>query len=288
MYGLVMVMLHAYLLSEDIDSAKHGTSKKRGEFNWFLQVLDMDLSWGHRLMGFKDDECLLAGLLYGVAVLASCTLALSSVWNRDDDQHRLLEIGGGPGGWGRGRGAEIYRPWLPRWFIVFAHSQLIAYIFQVMTKSAVLCDMRHAYFPSLEANCSVLRFQYSQRAFLGAAISTLGLYILGSFAYLGQEEVGRSVGPRLGFIDEERPVSHQPQHKVVHSSNWNPAVTSFISRQPVAQYSQYQPVHSSAPSSLSGSVASISSTTCSDAGRPAVSWGVQEPVLRQTMPTVMQ
>eukprot|EP00746_Dinoflagellata_sp_MGD_P007709 gnl/MRDRNA2_/MRDRNA2_115318_c0_seq1.p1 gnl/MRDRNA2_/MRDRNA2_115318_c0~~gnl/MRDRNA2_/MRDRNA2_115318_c0_seq1.p1 ORF type:complete len:311 (-),score=40.36 gnl/MRDRNA2_/MRDRNA2_115318_c0_seq1:123-1055(-) len=279
LYGLVMVMLHAYLLSEEIHPAAQGKSKmkdidqasghERGEFNWFLQVVDMDLSWGHRLLGFKDDECLLAGLLYGVAVLASCTLALSSVLNREDDQQRLLEIGGGPGGWGRGRGAEIYRPWLPRWFIVFAHSQLIAYIFQVMTKFTQLCELRHDYFPSLEANCQVLRFQYAQRAFLGVAASTLGLYILGSFAYLGQEEVGRSVGPRLAFVDEERPVTHQPQHKVVHSSAWSPAVSTFISRQPVAQYNQYQPIN--------GSIPSTSSTQCSGS---AISWGVQEPVSR--------
>lgn len=258
LYGLVMIMLHAYLLSEENDSKTPGQKeygqapvRALGEFNWFLQVVDMDLSWGHRLMGFKDDQCLLAGLLYGVAVSASCTLALSSVVGREDDQSRLLEVGGGPGGWGRGRGAEIYRPWLPKWFIVFAHSQLITYIFQVMTKFTELCDLRHDYFPSLEANCSVLSFQYAQRAFLGAAASTLGLYILGSFAYLGQAEEGRSVGPRLAVIDEERPGSQQPRQKIVHSSAWTPAMGNIINRQPVSQYSQYQPVNGT--DSLSGS-----------------------------------
>lgn len=281
LYGVVMIVLHAYLLSEDVivtpqskqTFQDQATNHARGEFNWFLQVLDVDLSWGHRLMGLKDDQCLLAGLLYGVAVLASCMLALASVWGRQEDQQRLLEVGGGPGGWGRGRGAEIYRPWLPRWFIVFAHSQVIAYIFQVMTKFNKLCDLRHDYYPSIEANCSVLRFQYVQRACLGVAASMLGLYVLGSFAYLGQEEDGRTVGPRLAVVDvPERPVPLQPAQKVVHSSPWPPAVSTFINRQPVAQYSQYQPVSGSAPST-SSTQSTVHSTISRDA---ATSWGVRD------------
>lgn len=278
LYGLIMIVLHAYLLDEDVEVTTPGkpkltdfgqaTNRVRGKFNWFLQVVDMDLSWGHNLMGFKDDQCLLAGLLYGVAVLASCTLALSSVVGRQDDQQRLLEVGGGPGGWGRGRGAEIYRPWLPRWFVVFAHSQLIAYVFQVMTKFNKLCELRHDYFPSLEASCPVLRFQYAQRAFLGVAVSMLGLYVLGSFAYLGEEEdertFSRSVGPRLAVLDHERPASLQQPQKVVHSSAWPPLYP--ISHQPVAQYShQYQPVRGTVPSTSS------SVSQCSDA---ATSWGI--------------
>lgn len=261
-YGLIMVMLHAYLLSEQINNATHSKQRTtvltqvhkapRGEFNWFLQVVDLDLSWGHQLMEFGDDQCLLGGLLYGVAVLAACTLALGSVLGRQEDNQRLLEVGGGPGGWGRGRGAEIYRPWLPRWFIVFAHSQLIAYIFQVMTKFAKLCELKNDYYPSLEANCSVLRFQYAQRAFLGVAASTLGLYVLGSFAYLGQDE-GHNVGPRLAVIHEERELPQQSRHKVVHASAWP---MGHIISQPIAQqYNQYQPVNGTAPSTSSSDVA---------------------------------
>jgi len=167
-YGLGMVFLHAVLLGEHHEQFKGIVTSSNGAMplsitrdHWLIQFIDLDLSWGHRLVGFDDFKCLLAGLFYGMIIIIVTVFTLSSICRRDAN-----------------------KPWVSRWFVVFAHLELIAYVAVNMAKYPQLCKLRREYYPSLEATCDVLRFAFVERAAFGLVLGSMVLWIVGSFAYL--------------------------------------------------------------------------------------------------------
>merc|ERR1712224_123905 len=117
------------------------TRRRRKDYNensgphWLVQFADLDLSWGHRLLGCSDGVCLLAGLLYGVLIVVCSAFA----WDV---------------------GALGCRPRLPCWFLSFARLQLVVYICQIVVKYQNLCDLQRKYFPAFETTCGSLRFAF--------------------------------------------------------------------------------------------------------------------------------
>lgn len=183
LYGLGVVMLHALLLSENHKQVNGFVATPNGlpvgttRDHWLMQFIDLDLSWGHRLMGFDDFKCLISGLGYGLLIIVATIFALNSLCK-----------------------ADSARPVALAYFVVFAHFELVMYFAVNLAKYPQLCKLRREYYPSLEATCDVLRFAFVERCVFGLFLGSMVLWIVGSFAYL----TARNIDPdTLDDSDEE-------------------------------------------------------------------------------------
>lgn len=203
-YGLTLVVLHAVLLGERGPAVAEGSttstlSPTEHEDHWLLQFADLDMSWGHRLLGFRDQSCLVAGLLYGLLVVAASVFTLN-----------VLFLSGGRGPQQTGFSGPMSLLTL-RWYTVFMHVQMVLYLGVCLAKFPILCELREAHFPALEKNCDVLRYIFTERFLYGMVLGSLCLWTFGSFAYLkgaaGETEEYLSDDSDLGFGQRQQPTS---------------------------------------------------------------------------------
>lgn len=203
-YGLVVVVVHALLLGEADkrrENGERGWREERdgyqtastnyqtssvaaspSETGWWLQLMDVDVSWGHQLVGFEDYSCLLAGLLYGLAVVMFTVCGAHSVI-----MHR-----------------EAFSSRIGRWLVLFMHVQLLLYAGVCLAKYPHLCEMRRIHFPSLEASCEVLQFAFAERVAVRLCACSVCIWVFGSFVHLAS---GGADEPAKFWdeSDEERP-----------------------------------------------------------------------------------
>jgi len=164
-YGLGLVVLHAELL---------GTGDRKP--HWFVQLADLDFSWGHGLLGFDDFPCLVCGLIYGVAVLLGSSFALHEIFDKDR------------------------RPQL--WFIVFGHVELFLFGAIALAKSPWLCKLRLIRYPDLEAHCDVLRFTFLWRQFINVLVASFALWVVTSFSRVDMVDGDVYGGiPRSSYVE---------------------------------------------------------------------------------------
>lgn len=128
----------------------------------FVQLLDLDIGWGHSLLGFQDKSNMTSGLIYGIVIILSCLYMLSLVM---------------------GQTSSNARPTVMRWFVGFMHVQLILYIFLVIVKMSSLCDIQPDYLPHLDMDCPLLRASYAQRVSVLLAFALVGTWIFASFTW---------------------------------------------------------------------------------------------------------
>lgn len=216
-YGLAMVVVHALLLGEMGEQVNSGQGLVHAPNadNWFLQILDLDIAWAHRLLGFEDYGCLLCGLIYGILIICLCVFTLNAV------------IGG----------ANTSRM-ASRWFVAFMHIELILYGGLTLAKFPKICDLRRDYLPLLEAGCEVLRYTYFERALIRICIGSVCLWVFGSYAYLagkGEEFVDNhrikvddeSDDEHMGPYAYQRPRGIQYSHGSAHGRHVAPSAQSY-------------------------------------------------------------
>lgn len=185
-YGLCLVVIHALLLGEghelpaDSDEpSAEGSGVKEVEHpeypgerrlasegsevakhDWFLEMLDLDIGWGHNLLGFDDFTCLLSGLCYGVIVVLLSAYMLHAVMA----SHQQLAISS-------------------RWYVAFLHLEMVLYIGLVIVKMAKLCRLQEEFYPGLQMDCPVLRYVYAQRAIIFLILAALCCWVFSSLSY---------------------------------------------------------------------------------------------------------
>lgn len=169
-YGLVLVILHALLIGEANDA------------HWFLQYMDMGLSWGHNLLGFDDSPCLLGGLLYGVLVIVSCVIAVNSLCGPKRPATSSNSL---------------------RWYLVTAHVQLVIYVAVSLAKYPALCKLQFTYYSHLGTDCDAMRFAFVERVVHNSCLGAACLWVLGSYAFF------TSKGVADDEVEEEDPYSDE-------------------------------------------------------------------------------
>jgi len=159
-YGLALVVVHALLLGE---YKKGGStqSTKGISSHWLLQLVDLDIGWSHRLLGFPDYNCLVCGMIYGILVLVLSSYMCHAVLKE--------HTGNIPG--------------TARWFVAWMNLEIILYVGIVLAKLPKLCKVQKAYLLALNMNCDLLRYMYLQRVVIFLVSASLGIWIFGSFAY---------------------------------------------------------------------------------------------------------
>jgi hypothetical protein len=128
--------------------------------SWFLQLVDLDIGWGHELLGFDDYSCLLSGLIYGIMVVCLCMFMLNSVHSG---------------------GARL--PTTSRWFVAFMNLEIVLFVGIALAKLPKLCKIQQEFLPNLEMDCELLRFLYVQRIFIMTMIAGFGCWVFSSLAY---------------------------------------------------------------------------------------------------------
>eukprot|EP00927_Polykrikos_kofoidii_P057383 TRINITY_DN51503_c0_g1_i1.p1 TRINITY_DN51503_c0_g1~~TRINITY_DN51503_c0_g1_i1.p1 ORF type:complete len:348 (+),score=31.38 TRINITY_DN51503_c0_g1_i1:95-1138(+) len=174
-YGLVLVVIHALLLGKQEDivtttrapgvpvpAVPAGATPKEGLHDnvWFLQLLDLDLSFGHKLLGNNDFTCLLFGLIYGIIILVACGYMVQQV------QH------GGP-----------HVAVSSRWFVAFMNLEIVIYIGLVLCKFPIVCFLDENFLTRLEMDCDLQRFLYVQRVVVYLVVAGICCWTFSSLAY---------------------------------------------------------------------------------------------------------
>lgn len=163
--------------------------------HWLIQVADLDLSWGHFLLGFSDGACLFAGMFYGLVVV-SCSACAWDV---------------GIQGCG-----HVVHPW----FLTFARLQFIVYLCQSALKYQHACDLQQEYFPALETTCDSLRFSFVQRMVIGSFLAIFGLWTLESFMVSIHEDNERPFMPTRVHTRDLSNVHGPVMERLSGSSRW--------------------------------------------------------------------
>eukprot|EP00928_Gymnodinium_smaydae_P071980 TRINITY_DN55438_c0_g1_i1.p1 TRINITY_DN55438_c0_g1~~TRINITY_DN55438_c0_g1_i1.p1 ORF type:complete len:359 (+),score=53.23 TRINITY_DN55438_c0_g1_i1:156-1232(+) len=130
------------------------------QHRWMLQLLDLDIGWGHELLGFDDYSCLMSGLIYGVVIVLASAYMFHAV------------LFGGQN-----------LPLTSRWFVAFLNLEIVLYIGLMLAKLPKLCRIQATHLPKLEMDCELLRFLYVERAAVGLILAGLGIWVFSSLAY---------------------------------------------------------------------------------------------------------
>jgi len=125
-----------------------------------LQLVDLDIGWGHRLLGFDDFSCLISGLVYGVIIVLLCAYMFHAV------------IAGGKS-----------LPTTSRWFVAFMNLELVLFVGLMLAKMPKLCAIQDQFMQRLEMDCSLLRFLYVQRACVMVLVGGFCCWVFSSLAY---------------------------------------------------------------------------------------------------------
>lgn len=163
-YGLCMVVIHAILLGKlgeyEEDSHHERGEHAFGEHRWMRDLVDLDFSWGHRLLGFDDASCLFAGLVYGIVIIVACGYMFNEVHNG---------------------GSKLAMT--SRWFVAFMNLEIFLYVTLVLVKLPKLCKLQDRYLPQLEMKCELQRFLYLNRVVVILIIAGVCCWIFSSLSY---------------------------------------------------------------------------------------------------------
>lgn len=180
LYGLALVIVHALLLGEiDKGDVGHGhgaamhpqglptlpSSVKNEGVGWLVQLLDLDIGWGHRLLGFDDQSDLIAGLVYGVVIICICAYTFQQI--------NAPRVGG----------ECVNLPTVSRWFVAFMNLELLLYLGLVAIKLPLLCKLQAEFMPNLGMECEVQRFMFLQRSLFLTVAASLGIWVFSSYAF---------------------------------------------------------------------------------------------------------
>lgn len=263
LYGVSLVILHALLLAESdpvTDGELSGTSREseplqqperllgalgvgfarslvsiRGYDSWMLELQDLELAWGHELLGTADSTCLSAGLLYGIVVILMSIGMLYMV----STGHALTSK-------------------YAHWFVAIFHIEIILYVLVFIAKAPKLCKAQVVYWPKLAMDCDVLLFTYFERSMVLIAIGSLCTWIFSSFAFFlqqGSGGVAASVGSAGLF-------NHRPAYNVVSAPA--PAQTQALG----GGYSYHPAINAGGQGSAHYFPRQGSSLVSSNSGRP--------------------
>mmetsp|Transcript_66842 Transcript_66842/g.196216 ORF Transcript_66842/g.196216 Transcript_66842/m.196216 type:complete len:363 (+) Transcript_66842:112-1200(+) len=192
-YGLAMVVLHGILLGEISEGtarenlggggggaeAEEGPAALEEGFEeeaerrleelaeqatgWMTQVMDLDIGWGHQILGFDDQTNMISGLIYGVVILLVSLYMLHAMhW---------------------GPSADTF-PTISRWFVAFLNLQVVLFAGLVLVKMPKLCRIQRAYLTHLDMECEVLRFLFVQRAAIMLIAASLCVWVFSSFSFV--------------------------------------------------------------------------------------------------------
>jgi len=205
-YGLFLVVTHSLLLGQEDGGSTTGSpsfdqpadsSGGDHDSGWMLQLMDLDISWGHRLLGFDDKTCLVSGLIYGIIILLVCAYMFHAVFT----------------------GGHLL-PGTTRWFVAFMTLQIFLYVFLVFVKYRKLCFIQDNFMPRLEMDCEVLKFMFLERAMVMVIIAGLCCWVVSSLAYF----------LAFGFqpIDKPEYAHHLEMHDVAHGDALPAASTRHV------------------------------------------------------------
>lgn len=188
-YGLSLIVVHALLLGEDKDIASAAATTtptalgaapsptttpvaEEVDSGWHLQLMDLDISWGHELLRFDDYSCLLCGLIYGVIIVVLSGLMFHATMSH-----------------------ASYLAVAARWFVAFMHLEMIMFVGLMMAKLSKVCSIQEVYMPKLEMNCDVLQFLYLERCAVMLVAAGVCSWVFASMTYLltfGNQPVDRA------------------------------------------------------------------------------------------------
>ncbi|CAK0896334.1 unnamed protein product [Prorocentrum cordatum] len=134
---------------------------------WHLQLVDFEIGWGHRLLGFSDHVNLVSGLIYGGIIISVCAVMLFCLGLKASSE----ETGG-------------TFPHAARWFVFFLNLQLFLYVMLVFTKMPKLCYIQKYYYPQLDYNCTLLRYLQVEHALMVIGIFSFAIWTFSSYAYV--------------------------------------------------------------------------------------------------------
>jgi len=127
---------------------------------WLMQLMDLDIGFGHELMGNDDWHCIVFGLLYGIVVVVTTGYMFQQVSSGGTDL-----------------------PKTSRWFVAFMNFEIVLYIGLVLVKLPKLCKIQNKHLSRLEMDCDLLRFLFLERAFILCLLGGAGCWIFSSLAY---------------------------------------------------------------------------------------------------------
>jgi len=169
LYGLLLVLVHSALLAETPASTEEKRTT-RGYDNWFFQLCDLDLSFGHEMLGLDDSSCLMFGMMYGVVL----TLLSGGMLFYVTSKHRDTASAA-------------------KWFVAFLHIELVVYIGVIIAKLPKLCEMQHDYMPHLAMQCEVLKYSFLERGLLRLVFAGVCTWVFSSFWFiLSQHSSGQA------------------------------------------------------------------------------------------------
>jgi len=190
-YGLSMVVLHSLLLGEVKEPASEKIRESQAaadrrlqagvgmpaasasavatggavagqETPWYLQFLDLDIGFGHQLLGLSDQMNIVSGLLYGIVVTGVSLYVLQAVVS-----------------------GSAKLPSISRMFTSFAHLQILLYVFISLIKLPKLCKpIQKEYLPHLYMECTILWFIYIQRVIIGVVVASFATWVFASFSFV--------------------------------------------------------------------------------------------------------
>eukprot|EP00929_Paragymnodinium_shiwhaense_P105932 TRINITY_DN7097_c0_g1_i5.p1 TRINITY_DN7097_c0_g1~~TRINITY_DN7097_c0_g1_i5.p1 ORF type:complete len:332 (+),score=41.47 TRINITY_DN7097_c0_g1_i5:168-1163(+) len=242
LYGFALVVTHANQLGTeakvDLDTDPTPQGRRLGAppppakpaapagpaTSWFMQILDLDIGFGHQLLGEDDYFCLVLGLLYGLCILLLSGCMFQQVHSKSPNL-----------------------PMFSRWFVALMNFEIVMYIGLVLAKSQSVCTMTIKFFPLLKMNCDVLKFLYMKDAVILLTLGGFCTWIFSSLAYFlafGFDAVetpyvaehmdihdaaheGRGgVMPGLGMYDRARVGTRVQPSRVSSMAMVGPAVTT--------------------------------------------------------------
>merc|ERR1719193_281055 len=83
---------------------------------WWLQFMDLDTGFGHHLLGLPDQANLISGLLYGIVVALGALYTILAIQSNAPNVSKVA-----------------------RYFMTFAHFQILMYVFVQLVKLPKLC-----------------------------------------------------------------------------------------------------------------------------------------------------
>lgn len=163
-YGLCLVVTHALLLGkEQLTSTPAPAAVPAGtaaDPHWLLELIDLDVSWGHNLLGFDDYTCLAFGLFYGLVIVCLSGYMFHSVHYGGE---RL--------------------PTTTRWFVAFFNLELVLYGGLILAKLPTICTIQSNHLVALKMECGLLKFIYINRAATILAVGGFCCWTFSSLAY---------------------------------------------------------------------------------------------------------
>jgi len=135
-YGLILTVLHALMLGDHTNGW------------WVLQLLDLDISFGHGMGRFTETASLILGIFYGAIILVWSLVTLSA---SIQDQRCL------------------------QYAMPLGYFQLVILFILCLCKSFYICSWEERYYPMFESSCGPLVYGYILRSIFGILCTTIAL-----------------------------------------------------------------------------------------------------------------